>query len=236
MHGVAMRLLPFLLLGCAAALVTTGAARADDKPAARTIVLLRHGHYNTTDHDDPKLGAGLTPMGIAQAHLVAGRLAALPYRFDAVFASPLTRAQDTAKVIAADLPNLTVTTEPEIEECSPPFRVPVKVEETPEQQAACAAHLDHVFATHFKPAAGHERYELLVCHGNVIRYLVAKSLGVDTKAWPLMSFAHASLTTIRIFPDGHIQVLAAGDSGHLPANLTSFSSNDDDRVGRVPTH
>ncbi len=218
----------------AIATLPTRASAADDKPAARTIVLLRHGHYNPTDHDDPRFGPGLTPMGIAQAHLVAGRLAALPYRFDAVFASPLTRAQDTAKVIAADLPNVTLTTEPEIEECSPPFRAPVKVEETPEQQAACAAHLDHIFATHFKPAAGHERYELLVCHGNVIRYLVAKSLGVDTRAWPLMSFAHASLTTIRIFPDGHIQVLAAGDSGHLPANLTSFSSSDDDRVGKVP--
>lgn len=220
----------------AVAATTSPAARADDKPAARTIVLLRHGHYNTTDHDDPRYGAGLTPMGIAQAHLAAARIAALPFRFDAVYASPLTRAQDTAKVIAADLPGMAPTTEPEIEECSPPFRAPVKVEETPEQQAACASHLDHIFATHFKPAAGQERRELFVCHGNVIRYLVAKSLGVDTKAWPLMSFAHASFTTIRIHPDGRIQVLAAGDSGHLPANLTSFSSGDDDRVGRVPAH
>jgi serine/threonine-protein phosphatase PGAM5 len=231
-----MRLRPLFLLVLPVVLVASGAARADDKPAARTIVLLRHGHYVIGDHDDPRLGAGLSPMGIAQAHLAAARIAALPFRFDAVYASPLTRAQDTAKVIAADLPGITPTTEPEIEECTPPFRGSVKVEDTPDQQAACASHLEHIFATHFKPATGQERRELLVCHGNVIRYLVARSLGVDTKAWPTMSFAHASFTTLKVFPDGHIQLLGAGDTGHLPVNLTSFSSGDDDRVVRVPAH
>ena len=36
----------------------------------------------------------------------------------------------------------------------------------------------------------------------MIRYLVARTLGVDTKAWTAMSVGHASMTTIRIEADG----------------------------------
>ena len=43
-----------------------------------------------------------------------------------------------------------------------------------------------------------ERADMFVCHGNVIRYLVARTLGVDSKAWTAMSVGHSSMTTIRV--------------------------------------
>src|SRR6185503_6341352 len=71
----------------------------------------------------------------------------------------------------------------------------------------------------FKPTTGAERRDVLVCHGNVIRYLVTKALGVDTKAWLEMSVGHASLTTIRVEADGSFKLIAIGDRGHIPPNL-----------------
>ena len=216
--------------GIAAALAAAGLAHADDMPpAARTIVLMRHGHYAQDPKGEPELGSPLTPLGVAQAHLAAARLAAQAH-LDGVYASPLARARDTARVIAADLPGTNVVTEDDLAECTPPMGAP----DPNGAMAGCAKKLDGVFARHFKPASGKDRRELIVCHGNVIRYLVAKTLGIDTRAWPAMSFAHASFTTIRIEADGRMQLLGAGDSGHLPPNLTTNSSTDRDVVVRVP--
>jgi serine/threonine-protein phosphatase PGAM5 len=207
-----------------------GAAHADEPRAARTIVLMRHGHYSQDPAGEPELGSPLTPLGVAQAHLTAARLAGQPQKIDAVYASPLARARDTARVIAADLPGTKVETEDDLAECTPTTGAP----DPRGAQAECAKKLDAVFARHFRPASGAARRELVVCHGNVIRYLVAKSLGVDTRAWPAMSFPHASLTTVRIEADGRIQVLGAGDVGHLPPSLTTSASTDRDVVVRAP--
>ena len=101
--------------------------------------------------------------------------------------------------------------------------------ETPEDLAACQAQLDRLFATHFRPSADGERSELMVCHGNVIRYLVTRALGVDTQAWLEMSVGHASITRIRIEPDGRMKVLSVGDVGHLPPNLQTGATGDAER-------
>ena len=88
-----------LFLGCSPA----GAAEPSP-PAARNIVLVRHGNYVDDPATDPRLGPHLSPIGVAQAHLVGARLAGMPARFDALYASPLQRARDTAAVIAQDFP------------------------------------------------------------------------------------------------------------------------------------
>ena len=54
-------------------------------PAARTIVLVRHGNYVDDADADPRLGPHLSPIGVAQAHLAGARLAGMPTpRFDAL--------------------------------------------------------------------------------------------------------------------------------------------------------
>ncbi|WP_449424535.1 hypothetical protein [Rhodanobacter lindaniclasticus] len=57
--------------------------------------------------------------------------------------------------------------------------------------AACKAQFDRLFARYFTPASGHERTELMVCHGNVIRNMVVRALGVDPQAWLEMSVGNA---------------------------------------------
>lgn len=203
-------------------------------PAARTIILVRHGHY-VADEADSSPGPGLSPLGFAQAKLVAARLAGMPGRFDAILASPMTRAQETAKTIAAELPGVPFETLHDLEECTPATRRnEVTKDEKPEEMAACAAKLDAVFEKQFVTAKGEERRELFVCHGNVIRYLVTKALGVDTQAWLEMSVGHASLTQIRVEPDGRFKVIAVGDIGHVPPNLQTGATGMGDKRLATP--
>lgn len=203
-------------------------------PAARTIILVRHGNY-VADANDSSPGPGLSPIGVAQARLVAARLAGMPGKFDAIYSSPMTRANETARLIAAELPGLPVEVLPDLEECTPKTRrAEVTQREKPEEMAACAARLDRVFAARFVPARGGERRELMVCHGNVTRYLVTRVLGVDTESWLEMSVGHASITQIRVEPDGRFKINSVGDIGHIPPNLQTGATGMSDKDLSVP--
>jgi serine/threonine-protein phosphatase PGAM5 len=218
------------LLLSASALATEAPA-----PAARNIILVRHGHYAADPSADVRLGPGLTPLGVAQAHLVGARLAGMPVPFDALYVSPLQRARDTAATISADFPGRQFSVLEDLEECTPPTRrTEITEHEAPEKLSACKAQLDRLFATRFRPAAGAERTEMYVCHGNVIRYLVTRSLGVDSSAWLEMSVGHASITRIRVEADGRYKVISVGDVGHLPANMLSGATGDPDRSLGIP--
>lgn len=226
------RILPALLC-----LLALGAAHAVEpqSPAARTIVLVRHGTYVPDPSVDPKVGPHLSPLGVAQAYLAGARLAGLPVRFDSMLVSPMNRARDTAAAIAKSFPGRRFEVVDELAECIPPTRrVEVTAHEKPADLAACAAQLDRVFARYFRPAAGHEETDLMVCHGDVIRYLVTRALGVDTWAWLEMSVGNASITRIRVEADGRFKVLSVGDVGHIPPNLQSGATGDPERSLVVP--
>ncbi|OOG61592.1 hypothetical protein B0E46_16680 [Rhodanobacter sp. B04] len=224
------------LLGCCLLLLINQAFGADTPmPSARTIVLVRHGYYVP----DPALGdppgPHLAPIGVAQAQLVGARLAGLPIRFDAMYVSPLQRARDTAAIIAGDFPGRHFEVVDDLAECTPPTRrTEIMAREKPKDLAACTARLDRVFDRYFKPAMGGERTELFVCHGNVIRYLVTRALGVDTKAWLEMSVGNASITRIRIEADGRFKVIAVGDVGHLPPSMLTGATGDGERSLAIP--
>lgn len=224
-----------LWLACAGWMgVTSAATSAEVQGATKVIVLVRHGHYDVDPKSDPRLGPGLSPLGIAQARLLGARLAG-EAAFDAVRVSPLQRAQDTARVVAQSLNEADLQNLDDLAECTPPTHNPSDTaDSTPEALKACAEQLELVFAAEFKPARGQSRRELLVCHGNVIRYLVSKALGLDPKSWLAMSFGHTSVSTIRIEADGSMRMLGAGDLGHLPANLRTGALGDPERQLVVP--
>ena len=207
--------------------VLAGADEGAKPPATRTLLLVRHGQYLDSADADEALGPGLSPLGVAQARMSGARLAAMPEGFDALYVSPLQRAKDTAASIGEAIGSGAFTVLDDLGECTPPTRrKDIMAREKPEELAACKAQLDRLFATHFKPAEGEARRELMVCHGNVIRYLVTRAMDVDTMAWLTLSVGHASVTTIRVNPDGSFKLLGIGDTGHIPANLSTAASGD----------
>ena len=209
-------------------------AQAADGPV-HTLVLVRHGNYAPDPSVDENIGPHLSPIGVAQAHLAANALAALP-RFDGLYASPMQRARDTAAVIGVDdFPDRKFEVVDDLAECTPPTPLgEVAKTEPPADMAACKARLDRLYARFFTAANGQDRSDLLVCHGNVIRYLVTRALGVDTGAWLAMSIGNASITTIRIDADGRAHVIAVGDVGHIPPRLRTSAWGDPPRDLAIP--
>jgi serine/threonine-protein phosphatase PGAM5 len=221
-----------LMLSC---LLLTAPLCAAEAPATRTIVLVRHGYYLPDAKADQKLGPHLAPLGVAQARLVGARLAGLPGRFDAMYVSPVQRARDTAAIIAADVPGSRFEVVDDLAECMPPTRRTEAVaDEKPADLAACKQQLDRLFVRYFRPATGHARTELMVCHGNVIRNMVVRALGVDSRAWLEMSVGNASITRILVEPDGRYKVISVGDVGHLPPSLRTGATGDPERSLAIP--
>ncbi len=234
-HSITIHSIALLIAVAAATDVTAAEAPPSAPKAAVEIVLVRHGHYVPDPAADEKLGPGLSPIGVAQARLAGARLHAWPTRFDARYVSPMQRARDTAATIGADLPGQSFTLLADLAECTPPTRrAEIMAKEKPEDLAACKAQLDRVFEAHFRPADGVQRTALMVCHGNVIRYLVTRALGVDSTAWLEMSVGHASLTRIRVEADGRYKVIAVGDVGHLAPNMLTGATGNPDRSLAVP--
>ncbi len=224
-----------LLVMCWLLLIASLHAAETKQPPVRTIILVRHGNYVDDPSADARLGPGLSPLGAAQAHLVGARLAALPSGLDAMLVSPLRRARETAALIGEDFPGRAFTVVDDLAECTPPSRhADIMAHEKPADLAACKAQLERAFKTLFIPATDHDRTDLLVCHGNVTRYLVTRALGVDSTAWLELSVGHASMTVIRIDADGHFKVIAVGDVGHMPPNLRTGATGDADRSLAIP--
>jgi broad specificity phosphatase PhoE/lysophospholipase L1-like esterase len=220
----------FCLLSLCALSAAGSPVVAAEKPAERpfthTIYLVRHGAYDQAAKVDPEVGGPLTPLGIAQARLVAARLRGLPVRIDSIASSTMERAGQTAVIVRESLPDVEFRQSSDLSECTPPASRHLDGD-SPDEQAACANRLDRVFGERFAAPRTIDRNDLIVAHGNVIRYFVAKALSVDTHAWLGFSVGHASLTVIRVHANGTMSVLAVGDLGHIPPNLQSWGDDSD---------
>jgi serine/threonine-protein phosphatase PGAM5 len=229
MNSVASQMIIRVLIAAALLCVGTATPAADAAVSSssfvRTIYLVRHGAYLPDPKANPQSGPGLSVLGIAQARLAATRLRSMPFAMDTLVSSNLTRAQQTAAIVREQLAGVPASSTALLGECTPPATIDLR--ESGGTLGACQRKLDAAFAKFFVPASGADRHDVLVCHGNVIRYLTMKSLGVDAKSWIGLSVAHASLTIVQVHPNGAMKVVAVGDAGHIPANLQSWGDDND---------
>ena len=58
--------------------------------------------------------------------------------------------------------------------------------------------------------------EVIVCHGNVIRYLCCLALQIPAQAWMRLQLSHCSVVWIEIRPNGAVVLNAFGSSTHMP--------------------
>ena len=191
----------------------------------RTLYLIRHGQY---DHDDDRssdIGKALIPLGIAQSKLIASRLKSLPVKMSSLISSTMTRARQTAMIINQDFAELELQQTRLIRECTPPtWREDIMEGEDSEELKKCTDNLDVAFTKYFIPSPDEgERNDIIVCHGNVIRYFVTKVLKVETMSWLQMTTGNCGLTVVRIKPDGSMKLISFNDMGHIPLNLRTVS-------------
>jgi serine/threonine-protein phosphatase PGAM5 len=220
-----------------AGMITALPAWAAGPPALHTIILVRHGQYDSVPGGDERTGMGLSALGVAQARLAGARLAAWPDVIDGLHVSPLLRARETAAAIGESLAGGRASAiDEDLAECTPRTRrTEVTMHEKPADMAACGKQFDRLFAHYFTPVAdGKPRTDLLVCHGNVIRSMVTRALGVDPEAWLEMSVGHASVTVVRVEPGGRMKVISVGDVGHIPPGLLTGTTGDPERTLAAP--
>lgn len=215
----------FVLLA-ASALAAPRASAADPAPPGRNktpppqgvryVYLIRHGHYDRVDSLDDRIANGLSEWGRAQARLLGARLGALPVKPARFVSSDLLRAIETASEIGSLL-SRTATRDTILAECtSPSSRPGLNEEHEPAELAACQAAMEAAWAKYVTPSPAADEHDVLVCHGNVIRWFVNRAIGNDTRHWTSLDIGHASLTVIAVRPDGGTRLVLFSDVGHLP--------------------
>ena len=205
-------------------------ASASDHPAVapagtgtRYLYLVRHGSYIAEADRSDRDGNGLDSLGRQQARDIALRLKALPVRLDALISSAFTRARETADIMGEIL-GRRVGRDSLIRECTPESdRADLKAKHPREETDACDRQLQAAWTRYARPSPEGDRHVVLVCHGNLIRWFVMRSMGVDPRRWGNMEIANASLTIIQVRSDGTTRLVVFDDVGHLPVPAQTWT-------------
>lgn len=186
----------------------------------RYVYLIRHGEYDHEDTASSLVGKPLVPLGHEQARLTGERLAGLQLDFSTFVSSQYTRARETADDIGEQI-GLTPARDSLLNECTPSSAAPSDAA-AEGKSTACDTRLEAAWAKYMQPSADHDAYELLVCHGNVIRWFVSRALGSDGKEWRGMVIGNASITVIAVRSDGSMRLATFSDTGHIPADKQTW--------------
>jgi broad specificity phosphatase PhoE len=183
----------------------------------RTLYLIRHGQHDAGS-DTKFPGTGLTSLGRRQARLTAARLRALPIR--TIFHSTALRAIETADAVASALPRVPRRAAHVLLEV-PDLLWPPSRPGTPKRIVlANRARAESAFRRYFRRPRGGDCTELLVCHGNLIRYLVCRVLAVaPVPAFIQMETHNCGLTEVAILSNGRMRLVTYNDVAHLPLSL-----------------
>lgn len=178
--------------------------------AKKLVILLRHGEYDTSPLGTPSL----TARGREQARISAQALKGIS--FDAAYCSTMLRAIETADVAAGEL-KLEFTRSKLLVE-GMPTRIP-SIPSTPKQVKADRDRMDKAFEKFFQPTKK-ERTELIVCHGNLIRYLLTRALSLPASGWARFVSNHCGITKIYVREHG-MRVVSYNETVHLPFGLVT---------------
>jgi serine/threonine-protein phosphatase PGAM5 len=78
---------------------------------------------------------------------------------------------------------------------------------------------DRAFAYYFKPARGSDKLDVVVCHGNLIRALFCRAMGVPPEYWLSMMPTHAGITVIGVESSRRVRPIAFNETLHLPPEM-----------------
>ena len=191
------------------------------------IVLIRHGQYDMS-HKADELRV-LTTLGRQQAELTGARLRELLdghkiYPPKTVYYSTMQRATETYNIIKPYLPAMaqhclkpcSMITEGAVARPEPPKP---RWQPSDESFAKDGLRVEAAFAQYFHRADERETDSystVLVCHGNVIRYLVMRALQLPESAWLRTGVYNASITILEIQANGNVSLRCMSDAGHMP--------------------
>jgi broad specificity phosphatase PhoE len=170
-------------------------------------LLIRHGQYD---------GDYLTALGRRQARLVAKRIALRGV--DVLHVSTMPRALETADFVAARLPGIRPKRAKILCEIIPtrPPSAPASLQQRPESQFAADLQRGLCVLERYFKSARQTRTDAIVCHGNLIRFLLTRVLERPDQTWLHYGIHHCGITELVVGDDGVTRLIAFNDTGHLP--------------------
>ena len=159
--------------------------------AVRILYLVRHGQHDQDNPSGSELGGGLTPIGVKQSELTAKMFAKKP--ITSIHSSSLNRSEETARIIAKEIPGITIQQTDLLWECIPTMTPKLQLEMpnyTISQVTQDRQRADVAFRKYFKVAKRNDRHDIVVCHGNLIRYFVTLVLKAEPDSWVRMDLCN----------------------------------------------
>lgn len=181
----------------------------------RRLLFLRHGQY------DEEGDGTLTPLGREQAQHSAMALAGEDLA--QIRVSTLIRARETAEIVSKHHRKVPVRASALFCEAIPtklPARLARGIE--PARIARDIPRAKKAAAELFRPSRD-DRTELVVCHGNIIRYFHCLALGVEPTAWVRLVSHHCGITEIVVLGNGQLRGVRYNDLGHLALPMRTIS-------------
>jgi broad specificity phosphatase PhoE len=204
------------------------------------LLLIRHGESvgNTEGRFQGQLDSPLNDRGRDQSRTLARRLVCEQWPVAAIHASDLSRAAETAEILAAEL-HAPLTLDPRLREydigvltglvwqeieflypeiwhgmqSSPVWTAIPEEEGTDVFHARLAAALADIRSDH-----GADEIVTVVAHGGSLGVIVAHLLGIDTRLPVPFRFGNASLSVVEFRPRGPV-LTCLNDTCHLDGSL-----------------
>lgn len=141
-----------------------------------------------------------------------------------VYVSDMNRAKQTAQCILEAFPpgvRSRLTIDADLRERFPCDPLPgYEGHRSSEEDQRIA---EEVFERYFyRPTTSESSVDVIVGHGNVIRYLTLRALQLPPEAWLRTSLPHCSVTILTINGRGRVKLAGFGSYGHLPASMATI--------------
>lgn len=214
----------------------------------RHIYVVRHGQRLSGNAKD-RLGLGITETGKIQADFTGDRFKKLPINI--IHYSTLRRASETAKIIAQSVPNVRMQGSKLLWECIPYLpsdfitwykankgRISSDSITTPLQMAPWLGlwspetpwgiiedgftQAQQAWGHFFRPSR-EERHEILVCHGNILRYFMVRALKAPLETWINTDINNCGISEFSVHPNGEVVLVSHNDTGHLPVPIRTVA-------------
>jgi len=187
------------------------------KVGERILYLVRHGQLDLRAFAENQFAAGLTAVGREQARFTARRLRSLDV--SAIYCSTLGRARETAEIISKEFPKIVLRPSNLLWEL--PNLGPATDEEWQNVFAKGKQRGERAFIKYVRPTRQRQRIEIVISHGNLIRYFACRVLGMEPESWSRLGTSHCGITRLRIAPQHNVRIMCYNETGHLPARLRS---------------
>ena len=190
--------------------------------AFRIVYLIRNGQYDR-DQIDPvdEISAPLNENGRRQAALTAQAIRDL--RVGGIHYSPYQQMLETAETISKAFTGVESAESRLLRQYDSLTHMPGDTLHPDVVRLLAASQkkqLDQAFTTFFSPNTDEtEKQHVLICHGNIIRDLICKAIGVAPESWAHMMINNCSISSVAISPTGEKHLAGFNDIKHLPEAL-----------------